>query len=115
MDFHPLDGILAVDEADGLAVVVRLYGAVHDEDVPLVHVGVHHGHAVHAEEKGRCAVTDQEFHEVQLFPDVFGRGRKTSLDFAHEGEFEGIGIGDGMGFHAISGWGSRSISGPGGR
>ena len=99
MDLHPLDGVFPIDETDGLAVVVRLHGAVHDEDVPFVHVGVHHGHTVHAEEEGGCAVTHQEFHEVQLFPDVFGRGGESRFDLAHEGEFEG-GIGDGMRFHS---------------
>ena len=30
MDFHPLDGVLAVDEADGFAAVMRIDAAVHD-------------------------------------------------------------------------------------
>lgn len=85
MDLHTLDGVLTVDEADGLAVVVGLQGAVHDDDVPFVHVGVDHRDAVDAEEEGRSAVAHQELDEVQFLPEVVRRGGKARLDGANKG------------------------------
>ena len=49
----------------------------------------------------------QELKQVQLLPDILGRGRESRLDFAHEGELEGGTVGDRMGFHDVGrskGW-----------
>ena len=85
VDLHAFDGVLPVDEADGLAVVVGLQGAVHDDDVPFVHVGVDHRYAVDAEEESRSAVAHQELDEVQLLPEVVRRRREARLDGANKG------------------------------
>jgi len=88
-ELHPLDGVLPVDEADGLAAAVGLHGAVHDDDVPFVHVGVDHRHAVDAEEEGRGAVAHQELHQVELFPEIVRRRGESRLDAPEKG-FKGI-------------------------
>ena len=64
VDFHALDGVLSVNETDGLAAIIRLQGAVHDDDVSFVHVGIHHGDTVNLEEEGGGAVAHQELHQV---------------------------------------------------
>ncbi len=99
MDLHPLDGVLAVDEADGLAAVVGVDAAVHDDDVALVHVGVHHRDAVDAEEEGRSAMLHQKLYEVQLFPHFLCRRGETGLDGAGEGELKRVAVCYGMGNH----------------
>ena len=72
-DFHALDGIFAVDEADGLAAVVRVHGPVDDEDVAFVHVGINHRHAVHQEKERGGSVPHQQFYKVELFAHVLCR------------------------------------------
>ena len=89
MDLHPLDGVLPVNEADGFAVVVRLHGTVHDDDVTLVHVRVHHRDTVDAEEESRGAVLNQQLHKVKLLADLLGGRGESCLDGAGEGQLQG--------------------------
>ena len=51
-------------DAECLATVVGLQGAVHDDDVSFVHVGIHHGDTVNLGEEGGGAVAHQELHQV---------------------------------------------------
>ena len=92
VDLHALDCVLAVDEADGLAAVVRIDAAVHDDDVAFVHVSVHHRDTVDAEEEGRGAMLHQQFHQVKLFPNFLCRRRETGLDGAGEGELKRVAV-----------------------
>ena len=55
------------------------------------------------EEEGGGRMAHQQFHQVQLFPEIIGGRRETGLD-AGNGRFEGIGLCDGKGIHGSATW-----------
>ena len=77
--------------------------SVHDDDVTLVHVRVHHRDAVDAEEEGRGAVLHQQLHQVQLLPHLLGGRGESGLDGSHHQKIDAVLICERVGFHAVKG------------
>ena len=74
---------------------------VDDDDVALVHVCVHHGDTVYAEEESGRGMAYEQFHKVQLLTHLLGGGGEAGLDVAHEHAVQGAAVVYALRFHAI--------------
>ena len=68
--------VLAIDVANGLAVVIWLNRSIYDDNITLVHSAIDHRDAIHAEKERGSLVLDQKFNQIQLLTNILrGRGK----------------------------------------
>ena len=82
-NLNTLNGILAIDIADSLAVVIWLHGTVDDDYIAIVHRLVDHRDTIDTKEERRRLVSDKELHKVQLLAYILRRRGKARLNIAH--------------------------------